>query len=217
MNRLSGLTVTQFLVSPLVCGVRGRENRIVGGKETAPNEFPWIVGLQRQGKLYCSATLITNKHLLTAAHCVDSFDAHEIRVFLGGHNITSDYTELRRVRKIRSHENFDIFTFNNDIAVVELDKPVKFGPTIQPACLPDGGRISSLRCLLNEKDINMGLDFRICIFIYINLSSENSVRFGERDFFLQITLNLQNHVSIAKGTFYLGNVAIIPFCFNNAI
>lgn len=35
------------------------------------------------------------------------------------------------------HENFDIFTFNNDIAILEMDHPLKFGPYIQPACLPD--------------------------------------------------------------------------------
>lgn len=122
-----------------VCGVRGRNNRIVGGKETNPAEFPWIVGFQRQGKLYCSGTLITNRHVLTAAHCVDSFEPYELKVFVGGHNVTNDYTETRRVKKIRAHTDFDIFTFNNDVAVVDLDKPVKFGPKIQPACLPNGG------------------------------------------------------------------------------
>lgn len=114
----------------------------MGGKETAPAEFPWIVGFQRQGKLYCSGSLITDRHVLTAAHCVDSFEPFELKVLIGGHNITKDYKELRRVRKITAHRDFDIFTFNNDVAVVELDKPVKFGPNIQTACLPSGGRSS---------------------------------------------------------------------------
>lgn len=60
------------------------------------------------------------------------------QVYLGGHNIAKDYTELRRVKRIVDHEDFDIFTFNNDIALLELDKPLRYGPTIQPACLPDG-------------------------------------------------------------------------------
>lgn len=110
----------------------------MGGKEARPAEFPWIVGFQRQGKLYCSGTLITDRHVLTAAHCVD-FDSYELKVFIGGHNVTNDYKEVRRVRRIRAHPDFDIFTFNNDVAVVELDKPVKFGPKIQTACLPSGG------------------------------------------------------------------------------
>jgi guanylate cyclase len=84
--------------------------------------------------------LISNRYLITASHCVNGFDKSEIRVYLGGHVIAKDYTEVRRIKRIIEHEDFDILTFNNDIALLELDKPVKFGPTIQPACLPDGGK-----------------------------------------------------------------------------
>ncbi|XP_058056054.1 transmembrane protease serine 9-like [Anopheles bellator] len=121
-----------------VCGVGGRTNRIVGGTETVAHQFPWLAGLFRQGKLYCGASVVSRNFLVTAAHCVNSFEPSEIRVYLGGHNIAKDYTELRRVKRIIDHELFDIFTFNNDIALLELDKPLRFGPTIQPACLPDG-------------------------------------------------------------------------------
>lgn len=75
---------------------------------------------------------------MTAAHCVNGIEAQEIRVYLGGHNITQDYTDVRRVRTIHAHENFDIITFDNDIALLQLDRPVRFGPTVQPGCLPDG-------------------------------------------------------------------------------
>lgn len=120
------------------CGVRGRKEKIVGGVETHPHDFPWVVGLFRQGKLYCGATLISSTWLLTAAHCVDGMESNKIRVYLGGHNITKDYTDIRRVKKIVQHENFNIFTFNHDIALIKLYKPVKFGSKVQPACLPDG-------------------------------------------------------------------------------
>ena len=121
-----------------VCGVTGRKNRIVGGEEAQANQYPWLAGLFRQGKNYCGASLISNRYLITASHCVNGFDKDEIRVYLGGHVIAKDYTEIRRIKRIIEHEDFDILTFNNDIALLELDKPVKFGPTIQPACLPDG-------------------------------------------------------------------------------
>lgn len=63
-----------------------------------------------------------------------------MQVYLGGHNITKDYTDIRRIRRAQQHENFDIISFNNDIAILEMDKPVNFGPNVQPACLPDGSR-----------------------------------------------------------------------------
>lgn len=59
---------------------------------------------------------------------------------MGGHNLTRDYTDIRRLKTVTAHEYFDIFTFNNDIALLEVDRPLRFGPTIQPACLPDGSK-----------------------------------------------------------------------------
>lgn len=97
-----------------------------------------MVGLSKQGKLYCGASLISHNFVMTAAHCVNGIEAQEIRVYLGGHNITQDYTDVRRVRTIHAHENFDIITFDNDIALLQLDRSVRFGPTVQPGCLPDG-------------------------------------------------------------------------------
>lgn len=47
--------------------------RIVGGDLAEQNEFPWMVALSRKGKFYCGATLITQRHLLTAAHCVEGY------------------------------------------------------------------------------------------------------------------------------------------------
>lgn len=102
-----------------------------------PHEYPWLVGLQKNGKIYCGGALISNGFVLTAAHCVNSFEAKDIRVFLGGHNISADYTEIRRVAEIISHDYFHPTTFDNDIALLKLDKSVQFSAKIQPACLPE--------------------------------------------------------------------------------
>lgn len=51
--------------SLVVCGVRGRNQKIVGGSETLPNEYPWVAGLFKQNKLYCGATIVTPNYLLT--------------------------------------------------------------------------------------------------------------------------------------------------------
>ena len=53
-----------------VCGV-GRKTRIVGGNVTSVYEFPWIVSMSKQGTFYCAGSLITRKHVLTAAHCME--------------------------------------------------------------------------------------------------------------------------------------------------
>lgn len=77
--------------------MRGRNNRIVGGKETEANEYPWMVGLFRGNRLYCGGALVSDRHVLTAAHCVHPFKKSEIKVYLGGHNIsTGKYRDNNR-------------------------------------------------------------------------------------------------------------------------
>lgn len=116
--------------------MRGRTNRIVGGDETSANDYPWMVGLYRNNRLYCGGALISTKHVLTAAHCVHGIQRRDIKIYLGGHNISSDYVDTRRVGRLFEHEYFDTVSFDFDIALLELSKPVQFGPKIQPACLP---------------------------------------------------------------------------------
>lgn len=74
--------------------------------------------------------------VLSAAHCVHGVDRKNIKIYIGGHNITTDYVDTRRVARIFEHEYFDSVSFDFDIAILELSKPVEFGPKIQPACLP---------------------------------------------------------------------------------
>ena len=70
------------------CGLPNNK-RIGGGYETEPHEFPWNVRLRIQGpdgNGLCSGSLITNNHVITAAHCFDDMptvEADKIFVQIG--------------------------------------------------------------------------------------------------------------------------------------
>lgn len=63
----------------------------------------------------------------------------KIRVILGDHDqfVTSETEAIQRaVSAIIRHRNFDQNTYNHDIALLRLRKPVTFNKGIQPICLP---------------------------------------------------------------------------------
>lgn len=64
INLLNLLLITE-------CGETGGiSNRIVGGKITIPHIFPWVVAILNKRSLHCGGTLINNRYVLTAGHCV---------------------------------------------------------------------------------------------------------------------------------------------------
>merc|ERR1719348_809096 len=61
-------------------------DRIVGGDNTLLGEYPWQVSLLYQGVIqnhFCGGTLVSSKHVITAAHCTQELRAEDIGVALG--------------------------------------------------------------------------------------------------------------------------------------
>lgn len=96
------------------------------------------------GNLGCGGTLINEKMVLTAAHCVELpprnwyVNARDASFILGGHNIDQmDGTEVR-VKKFIVHPRWNpsATIFNYDIAVAVLSRRVSFNKYIKPICLP---------------------------------------------------------------------------------
>uniref|UniRef100_A0A3P9I1T8 Suppression of tumorigenicity 14b n=1 Tax=Oryzias latipes TaxID=8090 RepID=A0A3P9I1T8_ORYLA len=128
------------------CGiVPFRSSRVVGGVVSKEGEWPWQVSLHFKGEGHvCGASVLNNRWLLTAAHCVQDSqvkrysEAHHWEALLGLHvqGQTNEWTVKRRVRRIIAHEDFSYETYDNDIALMELDADVRLNQYIWPICLP---------------------------------------------------------------------------------
>ena len=80
------------------CGIEGpptkAEERIVGGFEAEPNQWPWQVALFIDDAYFCGGSLISENYVVTAAHCVEGavyFDvlagAHDVRAASEPHRV----------------------------------------------------------------------------------------------------------------------------------
>jgi len=124
-----------------VCGIENRdiakEDRIIGGKEAEPNQYPWQVALFTDDKYFCGGTLIGDQWVLTAGHCA----AHsKFQVIAGAHNWQNTAEPHRQ--DIISYEAYIHPGYSrtiNDLALVKLPEPVTFNKWIKPACLPSAG------------------------------------------------------------------------------
>ncbi|KAM4703778.1 suppressor of tumorigenicity 14 protein [Rhinophrynus dorsalis] len=132
------------------CGKRPftRKTRIVGGVNADVGEWPWQVSLHTKHDGHtCGASLVSSTILISAAHCFQ--DTTTIRysdpsvwtAYLGLHDqaqrTSSKDVVQRKIKRIVAHKGFSDYTYDNDIAMLELDSPVTFTDFIQPICIPE--------------------------------------------------------------------------------
>ncbi|XP_022211314.2 venom protease [Drosophila obscura] len=119
------------------CGERNDESRIVGGTTAGVSEYPWMARLSYFNRFYCGGTLLNDRYVLTAAHCVKGFMWFMIKVTFGEHDRCNDKErpETRFVLRAFS-QKFSFSNFDNDIALLRLNDRVPITSFIRPICLP---------------------------------------------------------------------------------
>lgn len=123
------------------CGWKN-PSKIVGGVESGINEYPMMAGLVDFTKriLFCGATIITPRHVLTAAHCVTQYvDNYEILgIIVGEHDVSTgqdtNVTRLYQVDEIIIHPDYTLRV--NDVAIVRAEDEFDYSMKVGPACLP---------------------------------------------------------------------------------
>ncbi|KAG5671086.1 hypothetical protein PVAND_001300 [Polypedilum vanderplanki] len=164
---------SNVLPEPAECA-SALEERIFGGMETKVDEFPFsalllYTNLNTNSTDYeynCGGSLISHRHVVTAAHCVSPrillprlWELKKVR--LGEHNlmtlldcgegVTEEYICAPAAIDIDIEQQITHDDFNanrhNDIALLKLSKDVQYSKFIRPICLPHG-------LMLNTDKIN---------------------------------------------------------------
>merc|ERR1712156_103691 len=156
------------------------EGQCGGCEDASPGAWPWMTRLLYQANnnlteketTYCGGALVSARHVVTAAHCVEDVNLGEPQfVSLGELNVTTEYDcyssdeeecggngeqgkacfeeercaakrEKYAVSQTFVHPDYRAKTSGKDgkprfdVAVLLLDRPVRFSTTIQPVCLP---------------------------------------------------------------------------------
>eukprot|EP00079_Xenopus_tropicalis_P030309 XP_012826171.2 PREDICTED: serine protease 27-like [Xenopus tropicalis] len=126
-----------LLIIATGCGKPIIPNRIVGGQDSEPGEFPWQLSLRRNGLHICGGSLIDSQWAVSAAHCfAQPFSASEFQVNLGAYQLSVPSGILMNVDSIHIHPTFKGIGNSGDIALIKLASPVTFTDLIMPVCIP---------------------------------------------------------------------------------
>ncbi|XP_010138303.1 PREDICTED: coagulation factor X, partial [Buceros rhinoceros silvestris] len=126
------------------------DTRIVGGEECRLGECPWqAVLLNEEGEEFCGGTILNEKFILTAAHCMNQ--SKEITVVVG--EVDREKKEqsetMHTVDRILVHAKYIAETYDNDIALIKLKEPITFSEYVIAACLPEADFANEV--LMNQK------------------------------------------------------------------
>ena len=123
-------------------------------RRTVDHSWPWLAEISHcvgttlddeHCHHICGATLISQRHLLSAAHCfehIEDASKVQIRIGLKASALTSNtiqQTEQRpKVEHIIVHPNYSKQTrFDSDLAIIRLLEPgIVINEAVRPACLP---------------------------------------------------------------------------------
>jgi secreted trypsin-like serine protease len=110
--------------------------KIVGGKASSANQWPWIVALSRKGNdnyqgQFCGGSVISPAWIVTAAHCLEKEKSANINVIYKVLNLKYDVGQVFTVKRIILHPKYNTKNHSNDIALIQLQKPIT-GVTVLP-------------------------------------------------------------------------------------
>lgn len=137
---------------------------IIGGREAQRGQFPFVASLRtHDNRHFCAATIINNRWVLTAAHCINARlnRPRGFRVMVGAHS-RGEGTRYD-VERMVEHPRFNRRTFSNDIMAIQTEKPIVFNNRVRALNLPRTNTLDQVPMLFAGWGLT-GVSFKRIIF-----------------------------------------------------
>ena len=126
--------------------------RIVGGQRAAPEEFPHQATIARRVSYfgqysyqqYCGASIISDRWLVTAAHCLpylkDPVARNSFRGIIGTHDLNHRSRQIVSFEKVIAHPGYSSRSHSHDIGLVKTSAPITESSSVKFVKLPKQGQ-----------------------------------------------------------------------------
>ncbi|XP_039431553.1 chymotrypsin-1-like [Culex pipiens pallens] len=118
----------------------GDQLKIVNGTDATIEDYPFMISLRgRTGGHSCGGSILNERWILTAAHCVDYYSTvYYQSVQVGRSDVSREVDEsIHFIEDVIVHPHYNPGnSVVNDIALIRLSTSLVFGETVQPVTLP---------------------------------------------------------------------------------
>nr|XP_040020818.1 transmembrane protease serine 9-like [Gasterosteus aculeatus aculeatus] len=128
------------------------DDKIVGGRECAPNSQPHQVSLN-SGYHFCGGSLVHEDWVVSAAHCYKS----KMDIVLGDHNrwFMDGNEQIIPAARVIPHPNYESWLVNNDIMLIKLSRPATINQHVRPVALPTRCAHAGTTCTVSGWGVTM--------------------------------------------------------------
>ncbi|KAL7858919.1 hypothetical protein SRHO_G00140660 [Serrasalmus rhombeus] len=120
-----------------------RAKRVVGGQEALPTQIQWQVAIKEEQNIHCGGVYLGGCWVLTAAHCVrPKPQLFRVKFSLWQKSNPLKTTDSVPVKNIIIHNAYNPRTYQNDIALVQLEELgqskecLQPNPAVRSVCVP---------------------------------------------------------------------------------
>lgn len=108
--------------------------RIVGGADANEGQFPFQVSLRlAPNKHFCGGSILSDRWVITAAHCTIDQAPSSVRVAVGSILVTEG--QMYDVMRIINHEGYNSNRVFNDVSLLKTASSIEFSALVQPIAI----------------------------------------------------------------------------------
>ena len=129
---------------------------------------PWAIAILLSDELHCSGSILSEKYVLTAAHCFHRLDETKMNIIAGSDDPANSIPEKKRnlvqkkkIDNVKIHPLYENPAARYDLAIVKIKGQFMFRNSRWPICIPEETRSREFHFSKGYSLVGFGRDLNL--------------------------------------------------------